>query len=159
MKATLVVLVALALMGVPALASAETDSPVRAMLSASLLEGKSCGQTVETLLLAGYPVAEVIPAALEMCKDCTSTEIITVAIRAGADPFTVAYVSKQAGVDLNFVVAGLQGTSTTASTAKEEESASFAPPAAPVGVSSVPVIVTGTGSTWGSSHHVASPSL
>jgi len=159
MKATLVVLLALSLMGFPMLASADTPAPVKTALTAALQTGKSCAQAVESLLLAGYPVAEVIPAAMEACKDCNPAEIITAAIRVGADPFTVAYVSKQSGVDLNLVVAGLQDPATTSASGAAEETASFAPPAAPVGVSSVPVIVTGTGSAWGSSHYVASPSL
>jgi len=161
MKGILGVLIVVTLIGLPVLASAEAGSgpSVGAALAAALQDGKSCGQAVESLLLAGFPVAEVIPAALATCKNCNSTEIITSAIQAGADPFTVAYVAKNAGADLNKVVAGLQGGSTSAPAATTDDASGFEPPPPPVGVSSVPVVVTGTGSLWGESHHVASPSM
>jgi len=160
MKGILGVLIVVTLIGLPVLASAAeagSNASVGASLAAALQDGKSCGQAVESLLLAGFPVAEVIPAALATCKDCNSTEIITSAIQAGADPFTVAYVAKNAGADLNNVVAGLQGGSASAA-ATTDDASGFQPPPPPVGVSSVPVVVTGT-STWGHSHYVASPSL
>ena len=82
--------------------------------------------------------------------------MIASAIRSGADPFTVAYAAKAAGVDLREVVSALEGGTAATATA-EQEAAGFRPPSPPVGISSVPASVLQ--STWGQSHYVASPSL
>ncbi len=136
MRSVLVVLLAVGFIGMPVLASADVDA-----LETALEEGKSCSEAVKALIEAGVPEAEVVKAALERSDKCSETEIITSAIQAGADPFTVAYVAKEANVDLANVVDPISDTP--------------APSAGP----GAPVIVTGTGSTWGSSHYVASPSL
>jgi hypothetical protein len=162
MKGILGVLVVVSLVGLPMLAAAETipSQSVSAALAAALQDGKSCGKAVETLLLAGFPAADVIPAALASCKDCNQSEIVISAIKAGADPFTVAYVAKNAGVDLNSVANAPQGGPTSAATAAQaDDEDTFVPPPAPVGVSSVPIVIQGGSSDWGESHWVASPSL
>lgn len=150
MKSLLVVMLVVGFAAVPVMASAGADSvgTTKAAFDAALQEGKTCSDAVAVLIKAGNPEAEVVKVALESADRCDETEIITSAIQAGADPFTVAYVAKNGGVDLEKVVK-----------VTEEVSAPDFPPSAPAATASVPVIVTGTGSSWGSSHYVASPSL
>jgi len=147
----LVLLLAVGLLSVPMAAEADMQSEMADRIQNS----PSCIAAVEALLEAGYPEAEVIPAVLAGCEDGV-TDVIATAIRAGADPFTVAYAAKGAGVDLSQVVTALEDVSGN----EAEDNAGFAPPAPPISISSAPVVViTGTGSSWGQSHYVASPSL
>jgi len=147
----LVVLLAVGFLAVPLTA----DADMQGEMSDVIQKSGSCTEAVETLLAAGYPEAEVIPAVLAGCEDGVA-DAITSAIRLGADPFTVAYAAKGAGVDLQEVVTALEDVSDAA----DEDMAGFQPPAPPIGISSAPVVVIqGTGSSWGESHYVASPSL
>ncbi len=147
----LVLLLAVGFLAVPMAADADMQSDMDDVIQKS----SNCIGAVESLLAAGYPEADVIPAVLAGCEDGVA-DVIASAIRAGADPFTVAYAAKGAGVDLGEVVTALEDVSGNAA----EDTAGFAPPAPPISISSAPVVViSGTGSSWGQSHYVASPSL
>lgn len=154
-----ILLIAVGLAGVPITASADEapQATAKAVFMAALDECGSCGSAVEMLIRAGYPEADVIHAALAGCKEGDAAEIITSAIKAGGEPFTVAHVAKNAGVDLKEVVVALKQVDQE--TGSDEVSSSPFPPSPPVSAAGVPVIL-GTGSTWGSSKLVvASPSL
>jgi len=153
MKTMLVLLVAAGMLAVPMAAVADMQSEMSGVIQKS----GNCIEAVTALLDAGYPEGEVIAAVLSGCEDSV-TDVIATAIRSGADPFTVAYAAKGAGVNLQEVVTALEGASGKA--AAGEETTGFAPPAPPISISAAPVVViSGTGSSWGQSHHVASPSL
>jgi hypothetical protein len=153
MKTMLVLLAAAGLLAVPMAAGADMQSEMSGVIQKS----GNCIEAVTALLDAGYPEAEVIAAVLSGCEDSV-TDVIATAIRSGADPFTVAYAAKGAGVDLQEVVTALEGASGNA--AADEDTTGFEPPVPPISISAAPVVViSGTGSAWGQSHHVASPSL
>ncbi len=131
------------------------DADMQSEMDDVIQKSSSCIGAVETLLDAGYPESEVVPAVLAGCEDGI-TDVIASAIRAGADPFTVAHAAKGAGVDLSKVVAALEDVSGNA----VEDNTGFALPAPPISISSAPaVVISGTGSSWGQSQYVASPSL
>jgi len=154
MGKVMLVVAAAGLLAVPLAAEADVQGEMAAVIQQS----GSCIQAVESLLGAGYPAAEVIPAVLAGCRDGV-TDVIASAIRSGADPFTVAYAAKGAGVDLQQVVSALEGVSGE-SASSEQGTSGFQPPAPPISISSAPaVVISGTGSSWGQSHYVASPSL
>ena len=158
MKGLFVLLLAVGFLGLPLTVSADEDpaSTTKMVFQASLQEGSSCGNVVEMLIKEGHPEAEVVTAALEGCKEGNETEILTSAIRAGADPFTVAYTAKNAGVDLAYVADSFKDIPDAT---VPDEPTIFEPPSPPVGASSIPVIITATSSSWGSSKWIASPSL
>ena len=153
MGKTMVLLVAAGFLAISPLSA---DADVRADMDAVIAQSASCMEAVEALLEAGYPEAEVIPAVLAGCRDGVA-DVIASAIRSGADPFTVSYAAKGAGVDLREVVSALEGVSGNTAEAGQD-TAGFRPPSPPIGISSAPMMVTGTGSSWGQSQIVVSPS-
>jgi len=164
MRAICVALAVFGLLVTPLLASAN-DTPAgksaQALIASNIQQGIPLVLAVERLIQAGLPEAEVVRAAVKACKEKEEVaDVIESAIKAGADPFTVAYAAKGAGVDLREVVRALETVNGTMSGSGETDMG-FQPPSPPVGmgVSSLPLIVTGSGSSWGSSHYVASPSL
>ena len=150
-----------ALVGLPVAASATIHDDIAAgksvetiIASAITTGGMSITDAVEAAIQAGLPAAEVIKAALKLAPAGNAVDVIQSAIAAGADPFIVAYAAKAAGIDLHEVVVALEGS---APRSPASDSRGFVPPE-PV-VMTPAYVVTGTGSSWGRSHWVASPSL
>ncbi len=160
MKRTVLPLLLAALVGLPVTASATLQDdiaagkPVETIIAQAITsEGMTITQVVEHLIQAGLPANEVIKAALKLAPSSSAADIIKSAIAAGADPFVVAYAAKASGIQLQEVVVALEGVRSESGTGTK----GFVPPE-PV-LMTPAYVVTGTGSSWGRSHYVASPSL